>query len=238
MPRRTTDLSPAGHGDHERLLIAGHAAGDLGGRDLEHAMALLAACRQCEALDGELRAVALAMRDLPPPVRPAGLDFRIPPDRAVLLARGRGWRRLLGPFGLDRRGVLQPLSATLATLGLAGLLLASVPGLPMFGAASIGATGSAPSATRGIDQDTHALVVLPPAASTFDPMGLKALEPGADVEGAAGGVAGVQADSGNVPAAEAPVGIDGRRPLALLSLLLLGAGIGLFLLRRAALRLR
>ena len=137
MTTRTHRPDAGPHDTHDRLLIAARAAGDLTGRDLDRAEVLLAACDRCRALLEELRAIAAATRHLPPAPRPPALDFRLTPDRAAALARGRGWRRFLRPFGRTGIGAVRPLAAAFTTLGVAGLLLAALPMLPFAGAAHL-----------------------------------------------------------------------------------------------------
>jgi len=124
------------HDRHDRLLVAASAAGDLGGSDLARAEALRTTCRDCRVLHAELLAIAAATRHLPAPVRPPAMDFRITPDRAIELARGGLWRRLLRPFGQPGSGAIRPLAAAFTTLGLAGLMLATLPNLQLGGSSA------------------------------------------------------------------------------------------------------
>ncbi len=139
-----------GHAAHDALLVAAHAAGDAEGADLGRAAALVASCPECARLHRDLRALAAALASAPAPARPR--DFGITPARAAALRRPRGWRRLLAPLA-GARSAAGPLAASLAALGLAGLLLGGGLRLPLGGAgtatvASSGAlTGSAGGST-------------------------------------------------------------------------------------------
>jgi hypothetical protein len=254
----THDREPntGSHANHDRLLIAGHAAGDLVGRDVERAEALLADCDACRSLRAELRAIASATRTLPPRTVPAGRDFRITADRAAALTRGGWWRRILRPFGRPSGSSVRPLALTLTTLGFAGLVLASLPSFPLGSGAA--APAGAPNPT-----DSRTLVLpsqvpeayLPDATSgegeprttrTFGPAasgGGGATDSGGDTSGAGQAFGGLHSPTPAVDksvAESSDLGGEptGPSPLLLLSVGFLGAGLGLLLLRLAALRLR
>lgn len=108
------------HASHDRLLIAAYEAGDLTGDDLERAVALVASCPACASLHRDLRSVSAALAATPAPARPR--DFRLDERQAASLRRPTVWRRLLAPLA-GRRSVAGPLAASLAALGMAGLLL-------------------------------------------------------------------------------------------------------------------
>ncbi len=129
--------------DHDPLLIAAHAAGDLTGRDDELASRLVADCIHCSALHADLRALSRAIGDLPPAARRR--DYTLSPEDVARL-RPTGWRRLIGVAAGPRFSLAGPLGATFASLGVAGLLLASAPALSLGGAAAGPAAGS-PSET-------------------------------------------------------------------------------------------
>jgi len=131
---------PASHADHDLLSIAAYAAGDATGSDLDDALALAAACADCAALHHDLRAIAFSMPALPAPVRTR--DFRLTPDQATSL-RSPAWRRLLAPLAGPRFAFAGPLGTGLATLGIAGFLLAGTVGMPLAGTASAPQDGTA-----------------------------------------------------------------------------------------------
>jgi hypothetical protein len=256
---------PAAHETHDQVLIAARAAGDLAGRDLERAEELLATCALCRSLHDELVVITAASRSLPAPSRPPGLDFRLSPAQASRLAAGGWWRRLLRPFG-STAASLRPMAAALTTLGLAGLLLASLPNLQLGagGAAGILSTVGASvsgSASGAAAASSDPRIVGPASLPTPAPTTARA-----DVDTAGGaspaapsagtvdagepaGPATPRASSGDAyegvvasppggksTVAESP-GSSGPTPLVLVSLILLGAGLGLFALRLAARRL-
>jgi len=131
----------ADHAAHDRLAVAAYAAGDATGAELAAAMALVAACTGCASLHHDLRAIAAALPTTLAPVRPR--DFRITPEQAAAL-RPTGWRRLLAPFAGPGFAFAGPLGSGLATLGLAGILVAGAVGLPLGGS-----TAGAPVAGGG-----------------------------------------------------------------------------------------
>lgn len=237
MTTRPQGPDAGSHDTHDRLLVAARAAGDVTGRDQARAELLLAGCDGCRELLGDLRAIAASTRDLPPMQRPAALDFRLTPDHAAALARGRGWRRLLRPFGRTGNGTIRPLAAAFTTLGVAGLLLAALPMLPFAGGAASLPGDAATSEMRQLQVVTFEPSVAPNPGqtgtgekATAGPAGLAAPAPGDD--GARIG------DTGTVPTGVESNSPRGPAPLVVLGSGFLGLGIGLYLLRWAALRLR
>jgi hypothetical protein len=240
MTTRTHGPDAGSHDTHDRLLVAARAAGDLTGRDLDRAELLLAGCERCQGLLGELRAIAGATRGLPPAQRPATLDFRLSPERAASLARGRGWRRFLRPFGRTGMGAVRPLAATFTTLGVAGLLLAALPTLPFTGVATLQTAPGGSAETREANRQSFALATVPPSDLTVGPLDLKAQAPaiGGASNVAASDEAALSAPTGGIDPGDGSEGSGDPAPLVILSVGFLGAGLGLFLLRRAAIRLR
>ena len=133
------------HADHDLLLVAAYAAGDATGIDLETAQAQVATCADCAVLHRDLRAVAAALPALPAPVRPR--DFRLAPEQAARL-RPSAWRRLLQPFAGPRFAFAGPLGTGLATLGIAGLLVAGSLGTPLAASAPTAGAGTGPEAAE------------------------------------------------------------------------------------------
>ena len=134
---------PASHADHDPLAVAAYAAGDATGSELDDALALVAACADCATLHHDLRSIAAAMPALPAPVRTR--DFRLTPEQAASL-RPAGWRRLLAPLAGPKFAFAGPLGTGLATLGIAGFLVAGSLGLPVAGTASAPQDGNAAGA--------------------------------------------------------------------------------------------
>jgi hypothetical protein len=125
---------PADHAAHDPVLVAAYAAGDAEAEDLARASALVASCPECAALHRDLRALAASLASTPAPARPR--DFRLSAEQADQLRRPTGWRRLLAPLG-GARSAAGPLAASLAALGVAGLLLSgSLGALPLGGTAT------------------------------------------------------------------------------------------------------
>lgn len=135
------------HPDHDLTLIAGHAADDLVDTEPTRAQALLDTCIDCATLQRDLIAIAAATRSLPK-LATAPRDYRLSPEQAAQLQRGSWLRRVLAPFGATRSAT-RPLAATFTSLGIAGLLVATIlPGL----------LGSSPSAApTGAERDTAAI---------------------------------------------------------------------------------
>ena len=109
------------------------------------ARALLATCLECARLYADLLALAVAFPSSSTPARRR--DFTLTVADAERL-RPRGLRRWLGQIGTSRDTITRPLAIGFTTLGLAGLLVVTVPGaLPgSGGATALSTVGSAASA--------------------------------------------------------------------------------------------
>jgi len=112
------------HARHDREAIAAYAAGDAFGAARAHAAAQVSGCAGCAALASDLRAIAAATRDLPPPIELSG-DYRLTADDARR-ARGGPFRRILGTLGLPAWNP-RPFAAALMTVGFAGLMISALP---------------------------------------------------------------------------------------------------------------
>lgn len=159
------------HPTHDTLLVASLADRTLSAADRERAEALVASCDRCTRLHTDLVAIRAATQAMPTPARPH--DYQLTAADAARL-RPSGWRRWVAAIGSGRDAVTRPLAIGLTTLGLAGLIAATVPsmltGMPgLGGSAAALAPASAPAAADGArTQDTTALgpVAAPsPAAS-------------------------------------------------------------------------
>jgi len=139
------EAAAAPHDDHDALLVAALAAGDLTGTDRDQAVALTASCAECAALHADLVAIARATATLPPPVSSAGRDFRLTQAQAESLRR-TGWRRFL-PLG-GSMPLTRPLGAALATFGIVGLLIGTQP-LAFLGASTTVPTTAPAAAEQG-----------------------------------------------------------------------------------------
>ena len=117
----------------------------------------MAACRDCALLYDDLVALSGATRALPVPLRRR--DFTLTTEDAERL-RVRGWRRLLTAIGSSRDVFSRPLALGLTTLGLAGLMVATIPSVITGGAAS-----SPTSLEAGNDLTRNAAELAAPEAS-------------------------------------------------------------------------
>src|SRR2546428_13110559 len=87
------------HAQHDPLLVASLAAGDLAGADRDHATAQIASCADCAELHADLILIARATAALPPAVAPR--DFTLTPEQPAALRPG-GWRRLVAAISGPR----------------------------------------------------------------------------------------------------------------------------------------
>jgi hypothetical protein len=109
--------------------------------DHARAEALVAGCADCARLHADLVALAVATRALPAPALPRR-DFRLTETDAARL-RPSGWRRLVGVFAGPRDAITRPLAMGLTTIGLAGLLVGTIPAVaPVSEALFRGAAGA------------------------------------------------------------------------------------------------
>ena len=180
MTDQRADGAPTSHETHDRNLIAAFVVGDLAGRDLARANALVHDCPECAGLAADLHSIADATRRLPTSL-PAPRDFRLSPAEAGRLGAGR-WRRLLRVPVLHRWSP-RPLGAALTTLGVAGLLLAAMPFMSL-GPASGGAAprDNAVTTNGGAKAAASAAPAVTPAAT---------LGPSSTIEAAASAVPSV-----------------------------------------------
>jgi hypothetical protein len=146
------------HPTHDTLLVASLADRTLSSADRERAEALVARCDGCARLHTDLVAIRAATQAMPTPVRPH--DYQLTSADAARL-RPSGWRRWIATIGSGREAVTRPLAIGLTTLGLAGLLAATVPsmltGMPGLGGSSAAASAPAAAADGARTQDTTAL---------------------------------------------------------------------------------
>ena len=193
--------------DHDETLIARLAADDLTSREVVVLRTQIAECPACAELLADLRSIVSATARLPGPQRTR--DFRLTEADAARI-RPAGWRGLVARLGSPGFAFVQPLAGGLAALGIAGLILASLPSGFMgssaasapnaFDASGGGAPASgapaAPALVPGAS-DRNALTYAPEAsggvdASTVDGAGTKggsaapevAAAPGATDQGA------------------------------------------------------
>jgi hypothetical protein len=192
------------HTDHDALLIAAHAAGDVARSDQQNAARLVAGCPDCARLHADLIALAHATARLPVPRRPR--EFTLSPDDAAR-ARRSGWRKLLGVLAGPRFAAARPVGAAFATLGVAGLLLASLPGIPL-AASTSGAGGLEPlsyeAASSPADHDARdrlGVVEQQGAQMTDAPRAAQAPGAGEPDDGRTGAASGGADITGEVPAA-------------------------------------
>lgn len=120
---------PGSHARHDRFAIADVIGGGA------HP-ATLATCPACRALHIDLLTLQLAVRAAWAPRRQR--DLRLSAADAIRLQRGR-WRRLIGSIGTPRDSLTRPLALSFTGMGLAGLLLTTLPAGLSMGASSAAA---------------------------------------------------------------------------------------------------
>ena len=222
---------------------------DLSPAERTRAEALLETCGSCSNLFAELAIVSAAIPTAATP--PRSRDFTLTPADAARL-RPRGLRRLLAGIVSARDDITFPLAMGLTTMGIAGLLLATVPAMLPFGAAgptslspvgapAVGAGGAAPDASSAAAAASEG-----PVAAESSELFAASGAPPADTsgEGAFTGDDGeptaiAQRQDGQDMLGNASVPDDraGRSAFLILAATLLLAGLGLFVLRWSARRL-
>ena len=246
MQHANPTLNP-NHPDHDLLLIAGHAADDLVEPERTRAQVLLDTCESCTDLHRDLIAIAAATRSLPD-LATAPRDFRLTLEQAAGLRR-TGWlRTILAPFS-GAKSAARPVAAAFTTLGIAGLLVATMlPGLagsaaslaaPERGQTTTGAGATAaPAPVTGGGQPVPAATAVAPD-DTFgnkDATSATTAPEIANIDAASGAPNGPT--SGPVDSSDQRVSMTPPNPLVIGSLALLAAGLLLFGLRFAGRRLR
>ena len=153
----TDPFTSSDHASHDTILVASLADHSLPASERSAAEALVAACSQCADLHADLLALRAATRAMPTPARPN--DYTLTPRDAARLRSG-GWRRFVAILGTSRDALSRPLAVGLTTLGLAGLLVATLPSFSMGGATSAprsrsGRRPAAPRSTAGDRTTRH-----------------------------------------------------------------------------------
>ena len=143
----TDPRTTAAHATHDPVLVAALTDRSPTATERAEAEALVAGCSLCAQLHADLVVLGAAARAMPTPVRPR--DFVLTPADAARL-RPTGWRRLVGAFGTARDGFSRPLAVGLTTLGLAGLLVTTVPSILPASSATSGGPSAAQDSSGGI----------------------------------------------------------------------------------------
>jgi hypothetical protein len=143
----TDPRTTAAHTTHDPILVAALTDRSPTATDRAAAEALVAGCSLCAQLHADLVALGAAARAMPTPARPR--DFVLTPADAEHL-RPTGWRRFVTAFGTARDGFSRPLAVGLTTLGLAGLLVTTVPSLLPVSSATSGGPSAAEDSSGGI----------------------------------------------------------------------------------------
>jgi hypothetical protein len=175
------------HAVHDRLLIANLIDRSVDEAERARAEELLAACRECEQLFDDLVALSAATRLMAVPARPR--DFTLSAADADRL-RIRGWRRLLAAIGSSRDAFSRPLALGLTTLGIAGLLFATIPSVFTGGPTALSTVGDAVDGAAG-------------GAAANPEMAPQASAPAASFESGPAAIAAAPSEAAESPAAEA-----------------------------------
>ncbi|MEO8437261.1 MAG: hypothetical protein ABI562_02305 [Chloroflexota bacterium] len=154
-----TDLNTPAHAAHDRMLVASLADHSIPPAERAAGETLVSSCADCAALHADLLALRTATQAMPTPSRTR--DFALTRADATRL-RSAGWRRFFATLGSSRDALSRPLAVGLTTLGLAGLLVATVPSvLTGYG----GATSSSPEVLSTVGGP------IPGASSSVDTAG-------------------------------------------------------------------
>ena len=244
--------NPENHAVHDPAWMAALATRepDLSPSERTRAQAALESCGACADLFADLVAISAAIPSASIPARPR--DFTLTAADAARLRPG-GIRRLLKAIGSARDGVTFPLAMGLTTIGIAGLLVATIP------AAFIGAGGAAStplstvgeampqpaaaSAAPAAAPSAPAASAAAPAAEATDLYGLGAA-PTSETTGGGEVFTGDDGDAALGQRLDAAATLEairddatGRSALLVAAGTLLVAGLGLFALRWSARRL-
>ena len=151
------------HEQHDQILVVALASGDLAPADPDRttAQALVDSCADCARLHDDVLAIARATKALPPAARTR--DFQLSPEQAAKL-RPSGWRRFVAGLAAPGSVFSRPLGMGLATLGIAGLLLGTLPSVSV----GLGGAASAPAASMPAAASSPAAAAALPVKSAGD----------------------------------------------------------------------
>ena len=200
-----TDRPTTPHATHDEMLVASLADRILPAADRTAAEALVASCRQCADLHADILALRTATLAMPTPSRPR--DYTLTADDAARL-RSRGWRRLVSAFGTARDSFSRPLAVGLTTLGIAGLLVASLPSIITGGVTS----GSGTLTTVGGAIPPGPPLEAPGINQSGNASGAPAVPAAAAPTAAASGAKSV--DAGGPIGSPGPVAVPASSPVA------------------------
>ena len=218
------------HAHHEPLDIAALAAGDLDGPDRDRVGHLIDSCEACRAIFSDLQAIAMATRTERPAIPTRRVDFRLSDEDAARLASRTG--RLLAWLAGSGGAFSRPLAAGLATLGVAAIVLSSVP-LPLAGSAASSDDRTGEVAAEASQGTPPALAPGGAPAPQFDASGVTA-SPVPSLGLVAPADQGRDAED-SLKAATTDVPSGG--PLPIIGIVLIAAAIVLFAVRPVARRL-
>ena len=238
--------NPANHDAHDPAWMAALATRDpdLSPSERTQAEAAIESCGPCANLFADLVAISGAIPSAAIPARPR--DFTLTAADAARL-RPHGLRRVLKAVGSARDGITFPLAMGLTTMGIAGLLLATIPtalsGAGGATSATLSAVGEAAPMPAPASAAPAASAAAAPAAQATD---FDAFSAAPTSETAGGGevFSGDDGDAAMEARLDAAATLQsirddatGRSALLIAAATLLIAGLGLFLLRWSARRL-
>lgn len=232
--RLTSDMTDR-HAQHDRTRIAVLAVrpDDLAPDEAQLARSLVAECGACADLLADLIGIQAAVPHAAIPARPR--DFTLSDADASRLGR-TGWRRFLAMVGSSRDQVTRPLAMGLTTLGLAGVIVATLPGT--FGSGGQSALPAdaarqeqAAPAAGAPNPELFSMTAGPDTAGSPDGVGFQEGQPGVTREDQGGSDA-----ASDLRSAAIRDDVTGLSTLLVLGGVLIILGMGLFGLRWTARR--
>ena len=242
--------NPANHAAHDPTWMAALATRDpdLSPAERSRAQAALESCGPCADLFADLVAISAAIPSAAIPARPR--DFTLTAADAARL-QPRGLRRLLKAIGSARDGVTFPLAMGLTTMGIAGLMLATIPsalsgaggGATSDNLSAVGEAAPMPAPASAAAAASAAPAAEAPGAQATDVYAFSAA-PSSETTGGGEVFSGDDGDAALEARLDAAATLQairddatGRSALLVAAATLLIAGLGLFLLRFTARRL-
>lgn len=200
------------HSRHDLELVAAWAAGEATSTDLERAERQLDACDLCVGVARELRAITLALHEVPaveamPALPAAPRDFRLTAEQAARLRPSVPLGRRTDRIVTAVAALGRPVGASLAALGFVGLLVGATS-LGFLGGGAAASTSAPmaaaanPTAAAAQGDESGAAGIIPAATTASDDTqpGPKGSDAG---RGVFDGGVGVSAEP-SLAAAEAP----------------------------------
>src|SRR5690349_20300574 len=165
-------IAAARHALHDEEVVAAYAVDGEGAEDAARAKSLIERCPTCRDLHADLVSIGATIRaagsaEAVAAARPAPHDFRLTPLDAARLRPGNTLQRVAARLAAGAAMFGRPVGASLAALGLVGLLVGTV------GLGQLGGSAAAPHGEGATRAGAGAATSAPAPGATFDAVGVQ-----------------------------------------------------------------